>query len=59
MMLSLSLATFLWPSSLSALYSLQHHVHICHRRDYVEQKAVAVVKHHYQGFQLNAKRAST
>jgi len=28
-------------------------------KDYVEQKAVVMVKHHYQGCQLNAKRAST
>jgi len=26
-----------------------------HRRDYDEQKAVAVVNHHYQGCHLNAK----
>jgi len=25
----------------------------CHRRDHDEQKAVVVVKHHYQGCQLN------
>jgi len=30
-----------------------------HRRDYDEQRADVVVKHHYQGCQLNAKRAST
>jgi len=31
---------FFWPNSLFALYYLQHHVHIRHRRDYDEQKAV-------------------
>jgi len=47
------------PNSLFAFCSLQHHVHIPHRRDYDEQKAFVVVNHHYQGCQLNAKRAST
>jgi len=31
------------PNSLFTLNSLQHHVHIRHRRDYDEQKAVVVV----------------
>ena len=31
---------------------LQHHLHIRHKRDYDEQKAVVLVKHHYQGCQL-------
>jgi len=34
-------------------------LHNRHRRDYDEQQAVAVVKHHHQGCQFNAKRAST
>jgi len=59
MTLSLSLFTFCRPNSLFPFYSLQHHVLIRHRRNYGEQKAVVVVKHHYQGCQLNAKRAST
>jgi len=42
MTLSLSLATFCRPNSLFAFYSLQHHVHIRHSRDYDEQKAVVV-----------------
>jgi len=57
MTLSLSFATFCWPNCLFAFYSLQHHVRIRHRSDYVEQKTVLVVKHHYQVCQLNAKRA--
>ena len=48
MTLSLSLATFCQPHSLFTFYSLQHHMPICHRRDYDEQKVVVVV-HHYQG----------
>ena len=32
-------------------------MHIHHRRDYDEQKAVVVVKHHYQGYQLKAQCA--
>ena len=32
-------------NSLFAFYSFQHNVHIRHRRDYVEQKAVGVIKH--------------
>ena len=59
MTLSLSLVTFCRPNSLFTFHSLQHHVHIHHRRDYDEQKAVAVVMHHYQGCQLHAKRFST
>jgi len=58
MTLSLSLATLCRPNSLFTFYSLQHHVHIRHMMDY-EQKAVVLVKHHYQGCQVNAKRAST
>jgi len=27
-------------------YAVQHHMHIPHRRDYNEQKAVVVMKHH-------------
>ena len=38
--------------SLFAFYSLQHHVHIRHKRDYNEQKA-------NQGCQLNVIRATT
>jgi len=57
--LSLSLATFCRPNSLFAFYSLQHHAHIHHRRDYDEQKVVVVVKHHYQGCQSNTKCAGT
>jgi len=33
------------------LSCLQHHVHARHSRDYDEQKAVAMVKRHYQGCQ--------
>jgi len=43
MTLSLFLAAFFRPNSLFAFYSLQHHVHIRHRRDYDEQKAVVVI----------------
>jgi len=57
MTLSFSLAAFCRPNSLFTFYSLQHHVHIRHGRDYDEQKAVVVVKHNHQGCQLNAKRA--
>jgi len=47
-------------SSFFTFSCLQHHVHIRHRRNYVQQKAVvAVCKHRYQGCQLNAKRACT
>jgi len=42
-----------------SLSSLQNHVQIRHRRDYHEQKTLVVVNHHYQGCQLNTKRAST
>jgi len=51
----LSLGTFFRPTnSLFAFCSLQHHVHIHHGRNYVQQTAVVVVcKHHYQGCQLN------
>jgi len=42
MTLSLSLAKFCRRSSLFTFYSLQHHVHIRHRGNYVEQKAVVV-----------------
>jgi len=59
MTLSLSFATFCWPNCLFAFYSLQHHVRIRHRSDYVEQKTVLVVQHHYQVCQLNAKGASS
>jgi len=31
---------------------LQYHVNIFHRKDYDEQKAVLLRKHHYQGCQL-------
>ena len=43
MRLSLSFSTFCRPNSLFAFSSLQHHVHIRHRTDYDEQKAVAVM----------------
>jgi len=43
MTLSLVLATFFPLSSFYAFYSLQHHVHIRHRRDYDEEKAVVMV----------------
>jgi len=46
-------------TKLFTFYSLQHHVHIRHRRHFDEQKAVVVVKHHYQSCQLNAKRTSS
>ena len=59
MTLSLSLATFFRPNSLFAFVSLQQHVYIRHRKYCDEQKAVVVVKHHYQGCQLNMKRAKT
>ena len=39
------------------LSSLQHHVHIHHRRDYDEQKAVIVVNQHCQGCWSNPKHA--
>jgi len=52
MTLSFSLSTFCRPNYIFAFYSLQHHVHICHRRDYEKQKAVVVVKDHCQGCQL-------
>jgi len=44
MTLSLSLATFFRPNSSFAFDSLQHHVHIRHRRDYDEEQAGVVVK---------------
>ena len=56
---NLSLATFCRPNSLFAFCSLRNHVHIRHRRDYYEQKAVVVVKHLYEGCQFKAKRTST
>jgi len=60
MIVSLSLATFFYePNFLFTLCSLQYHVHIRHRRDNDEQMAVVVVKHQYQGYKSNAKRAST
>jgi len=37
--------------TLFTFYSLQHHVYIRHRRDYDGQKAVVVVKHHYQDYE--------
>ena len=43
MTLSISLATFCRPNSSCAFDSLQHHLHIRHRRDYDKQKAVVVV----------------
>ena len=44
MTLHLSLAGYVFfQHSHFAFYSLQHHVHIRHRRDYDEQKAVVVV----------------
>jgi len=43
MTLSLSFATFFRPHYLFAFYYLQHHMHIRHRSDYDEQKAVVVV----------------
>jgi len=43
MTLSLSWATFFWPNPLFTFYSIQHHVHIRHRRDHDEKKAVVVV----------------
>jgi len=42
-MFSLSLATFFRTNYLFTFYSLQHHEHICPKRDYDEQKAVVVV----------------
>jgi len=51
MTLSLSWATFLPTKLFFAFYSLQHHAYIRHRRDYDEQKAVVVVKHHYRGYE--------
>jgi len=59
MTLSLFLAAFFRPNSFFTFYCLQHHVHIRHRRDYDEQKAVVVVKHHYQGYLFNTKHASS
>ena len=59
MTISFSLAMFCRQSSLFAFYYLQYCVQVHHRRDYDEQKAVAVVMHHYQGCQLHAKRFST
>jgi len=59
MTLHLTFATFCQENSLFTIYSLQHHVHIRHKKDYDEQNArIVVVKHHYQGCQLNAKRTS-
>jgi len=43
MTLSLSLATFCRPNSLSAFYSLQHNVHTPSQMHYDEQMAVVVV----------------
>jgi len=57
MSLSLSLAKFCRPNSLLACCSLQHHMHINHRRNDDEQKAVVVLKHHCQGCQFNTKCA--
>jgi len=51
MTLSLLWRLLLRPNSLFAFYSLQHHVLNRHRKDNEEQKAVVVVKHHYQGCQ--------
>jgi len=44
MTLSLSLAAFCRLNSSFAFDFLQHHVHIRHRRNYDEQKAVVVVE---------------
>jgi len=43
-MLSLSLAAYFQQNFFFTSYSLQHHVHIHHRREYDEQKAVVVVQ---------------
>ena len=51
MTLGLSLVTFCRPNSLFTFHSLQHHGHIRHKRGYDEQKAVIVVKYHYQGYE--------
>jgi len=51
MVLGLSLAMYFSTKLyFHILFSSMHHVHICHRKDYDEQKAVVVVKHHYQGY---------
>ena len=59
MTLSYSLATFCRPNSSFPFDILQHNVHIRHRRDYDEHKAVVVVKHHYQGCQLTCTHEYT
>jgi len=51
MTFSPSLATLGKPNSSFAFYFLQHHVHICHRRDYDKQNAVVVV---YASFNTGA-----
>jgi len=48
------LSTTLFSHSLS---SLQHHVHTHDRRDYDEHRAVVVVTHPYQGYQLRTKHS--
>jgi len=56
---SLSLAAYFSTKlSFHIVYSLQHHVHIRHRRVYDEQKAVVVVQASLPGLRTNAKRAS-
>jgi len=44
MTLNLPLATFFFDQTFFSFCSLQHHVHIRHRRDYDGQKAAVVVK---------------
>jgi len=51
MTLSICLAAFFSTKlSFHLLYSLQNHVHICHTRDYAEQRQLWWCKHNYQGY---------
>jgi len=52
MMLSLSLVAFSRPNSSFAFYYLHHHVYTLSQEDHDEQKAIVVVKRHYQGYLL-------